>query len=102
MDTFLLRFVQKPKINTTIIPPNCRPYVCNLLVDPSCRGRGYGRQLMAACEVQSAAWGQTEVFLHVSLALTIERIGLERNLILLRTAGCLICLDSSSLLLSPP
>jgi GNAT superfamily N-acetyltransferase len=48
---------------------NSRPYVCNLLVDPDFRGKGYGRQLMQACEAQSQAWGQSEVYLHVSLAL---------------------------------
>lgn len=42
-----------------------RPYVCNLLVHPKCRGRGYGRQLMKACETEAEKQGYQQVNLHV-------------------------------------
>jgi ribosomal protein S18 acetylase RimI-like enzyme len=42
-----------------------RPYVCNLLVHPQCRGRGYGRQLIQACETEAQKQGYQQVNLHV-------------------------------------
>lgn len=46
-------------------PGILQPYVCNLLVSPVYRGRGYGRVLMQACEVEAKKWGYDNIFLHV-------------------------------------
>jgi ribosomal protein S18 acetylase RimI-like enzyme len=43
-----------------------RPYLCNLLVDPRHRKRGYGKRLVRACLDTSRDWGYAgELFLHV-------------------------------------
>ena len=43
------------------------PYLCNLLVEPQCRGRGYGQLLIASCEQQAVQWGRRKLFLHVDV-----------------------------------
>jgi ribosomal protein S18 acetylase RimI-like enzyme len=44
-----------------------RPYISNLVVDPSYRRRGYAQQLINECETISRKWGYEEVFLHVDI-----------------------------------
>ena len=43
------------------------PYLCNLLVEPQWRGRGYGQLLIASCEQQAVQWGRRKLFLHVDV-----------------------------------
>ena len=44
-------------------PPN--GWVSNLLVDESCRGKGYSKLLMTAAEGMAKQWGCTSISLHV-------------------------------------
>ena len=41
------------------------PYICNLLVSPKNRGRGYGKYLMQQCEEHVRKLGFRKIFLHV-------------------------------------
>jgi len=44
---------------------NLRPYLCNLLVSPLHRKKGYGKKLVRACLDTSKKWGYSDLFLHV-------------------------------------
>jgi GNAT superfamily N-acetyltransferase len=41
------------------------PYVSNLLIEPTHRGKGYSKILMAACENLVLSWGYSGIYLHV-------------------------------------
>ena len=44
---------------------NLRPYLCNLLVSPLHRKKGFGKKLVRACLDTSKKWGYSDLFLHV-------------------------------------
>eukprot|EP00537_Pseudo-nitzschia_pungens_P010528 CAMPEP_0172388374 /NCGR_PEP_ID=MMETSP1061-20121228/5492_1 /TAXON_ID=37318 /ORGANISM="Pseudo-nitzschia pungens, Strain cf. pungens" /LENGTH=541 /DNA_ID=CAMNT_0013118253 /DNA_START=175 /DNA_END=1800 /DNA_ORIENTATION=+ len=50
-------------------------WVTNLLVDDSCRGRGYSKILMAACEgIAKHSWGCRSMYLHADADISSGRI----------------------------
>lgn len=44
---------------------NLQPYICNLLIRPQYRNRGYAKILISLCERESLSWGKTDIYLHV-------------------------------------
>lgn len=51
--------------NLTLNPPPELPYLCNMAVDPSSRGQGYGSLLLDAAEDLILEVGYKSLFLHV-------------------------------------
>lgn len=45
--------------------PTLRPYLCNLLVHPDYRKKGYAKRMVLECIQQSSSWGYDELYLHV-------------------------------------
>ena len=49
-----------------------RPYLCNLIVSPDNRRKGYGKKLVHECFVDSKLWGYKEIYLHVEYVIDIR------------------------------
>ncbi|KAI3438720.1 hypothetical protein D9Q98_001140 [Chlorella vulgaris] len=49
----------------TLTPPEDRPYLCNMAIDPQQRNRGYGTALLQAAETLVSQLGESEIYLHL-------------------------------------
>eukprot|EP00536_Pseudo-nitzschia_multiseries_P018747 jgi/Psemu1/293633/fgenesh1_pg.3039_\ len=59
----------------TTLDGSLQGWVTNLLVDDSCRGRGYSKILMAACEgIAKHSWGCKSMYLHADADISSGRI----------------------------
>ena len=61
-----LKFDDLNKPKKFFCPANLEPYICNLLVSPNYRRRGYAKKLLASCEDWSIESGYSAVNLHVN------------------------------------